>query len=103
MGQLSGPARTSTPRERTRRTRPPMTIFLAALAILGVALGLLDWRAGVIACVPVGFLADPMRKLVPGEPVILVIVVGIVFGGALVGFFGKCGGRLPFSHIPIWR
>ena len=57
-----------------------MIFALTVMAILGVAIGLRDWRAGVLACVPVGFLADPVRKLVPGEPVILVVAVGIIFG-----------------------
>jgi hypothetical protein len=48
-----------------------------ALAVLGLAICLTNWRAGVFVCLISGFLLDPIRKIVPGEPVYLTAVVGV--------------------------
>lgn len=51
----------------------PNLILLPALAAYAIAL-LTDWRSGLIAALLLGFVQDPVRKLVPGEPVYLVML-----------------------------
>ena len=48
---------------------------LLLLAVIGT-----DWRRGLLLCVVVGFLQDPLRKLAPGQPVYFVVLVILVFG-----------------------
>ena len=61
-----------------------MTISLALLA-LACLTAVFNWRAGMIICVIVALLQDPARKLVPGQPVVFVIYVGVVFVAAWLG------------------
>lgn len=48
---------------------------------------LMDWRRGLLICLAVGFLQDPLRKVIPGEPIYLTVLVvgfaGVVFIGAV--------------------
>ena len=61
---------------------------LATVALLVVLLvALYDWRRGLLLAIAVGFLQDPVRKLLPGEPVIAVIAVAVVFVTALAGLY----------------
>src|SRR6185295_14352819 len=50
------------------------------LAMLGVFICLNDWRKGILVSIIAGFLADPVRKLTPGQPVALVLVPMIFMG-----------------------
>jgi len=60
--------------------------------MLAVGIALADWRKGLLACIAVGFVQDPLRKLWPGEPVYLTALVGVVFAAAALGaaFLGSC-------------
>jgi len=77
-------------------------IELIALALVVALFGsFLNLRAGIYACLIVGFLQDPLRKLIPNEPIYVTALV-VVF--AFVTFVG---GRLqhvmlPFNSIPDW-
>jgi hypothetical protein len=76
------------------------------IAALGAFIGLLDWRRGLLACLVVGFLQDPLRKLTPGRPVAFVVLVGVVFVGASLGYFlerGPGGVRALFRWYPALR
>jgi len=44
-----------------------------------------DWHFGVGACVLIGFLQDPIRKFVPGEPAYLSLLIGPLLFIALMG------------------
>lgn len=48
-----------------------------------------------------GFIQDPMRKLIAGEPVFMVIMVGVVFGAGFLGYFFRHGMR-SVTEIQIW-
>jgi len=65
---------------------------------LAVLVGLLDWRRGLLFCVPVGFFQDPARKLVSGRPVIFVVMVAICFVACLAGAVLK---EHRFSVTPL--
>jgi hypothetical protein len=58
-----------------------------------VAASLLDWRKGLPLCVLAGFLQDPLRKLIPGEPIYLTALAGLFLGTTLLSAMGK--GALP--------
>ena len=57
----------------------PLVIVVAAvLAIFLFVQVHTHWRVGMFFIIAVGFLQDPIRKLVPGEPVAISVVVGVV-------------------------
>lgn len=58
-----------------------------ALTLIGIAviLSVRNWRTGILISVVVGFLADPVRKLVPGEPVYLSSIVLVVVAATMLG------------------
>ncbi|HMG35928.1 MAG TPA: O-antigen ligase family protein [Blastocatellia bacterium] len=72
--------------------------------LIAVALGLcfVNWRTGILLCVLIGFLQDPMRKIVPSEPVYLTALVG---GAMTVTFLGAQfhNVRLSFKPIHAWN
>ncbi len=51
-----------------------LALFMIVLAA-GAALTLSDWRKGMLFLIVVGFLQDPMRKVFPGHPVHLQVLV----------------------------
>jgi hypothetical protein len=74
----------------------------------------MDWRAGMLICIVVGFLADTIRKVVPDQPVYLVVVVGLFVAAVSVGFIRQYGFvrpnidvlrsavRLPLMLFMLW-
>lgn len=81
-------------------------IYAATLAALGFLFGLFDWRRGLLLCLVVGFLQDPLRKITPGRPVAFVVLVGVVFVGCALGFLlrrGAAGLRDFFAWHPGLR
>src|SRR3974390_3478779 len=57
------------------------TSLFAILAFLAFA----EWRSAPMLCVVAALLQDPLRKLVPGQPIFFVVLVGVVFGAACLG------------------
>lgn len=69
-------------------------MILAVLLVAGgVGLCLLDWRRGLLLCIAVGFLQDPLRKITPGQPVAFVVLVGVFFAACGLGFLRERGLR----------
>ncbi|MGE0641510.1 MAG: hypothetical protein AB7G12_15860 [Thermoanaerobaculia bacterium] len=66
-------------------------IVAALLGCVGFLACLLDWRRGLLLCLAVGFLQDPLRKLTPGQPVAFVVLVGVFFAGCAIGYLLKHG------------
>ncbi len=78
--------------------------MIAALLLAAVAVGaicLLRWRLGLLLTLAVGFLQDPVRKLLPGKPVALVVAVAAFFTICVLGIFLE-GQRLPFRRLARW-
>jgi hypothetical protein len=81
----------------------PDTILLGLVAVaLALALSLADWRKGLVACIAVGFLQDPLRKLWPDEPVYLTALVGVVFAAVALGAAFR-GELLAIRTAVEWR
>jgi len=76
-----------------------ITIFLLAIACL---LALNNWRVGFSLIVLTGLLQDPLRKLVPDQPVYFVMFAAVIFVSAYLGAL-KSGARLSPSAIPGWN
>lgn len=76
--------------------------MLTASIILGLILIVLcfnSMRATVFVVLTVGIIQDPVRKLVPEEPVFFVVVVGIFFIFGMIGAILRNGARyfMPLS------
>jgi len=63
-----------------------VVILMAALAV-----SVTDNRNAVLAIFAIGFLQDPFRKLVPGEPIYFIVTVGLVFGMVFVATVKRQG------------
>ena len=74
------------------------TEFLYLLVLCGLLLCFHDWRLGMLLCIVAGVLADPIRKVLPGQPVYCVVVVGIFVGAVLAGFISRYG-SIKLKHL----
>lgn len=57
-----------------------MLTMFGFILLVAMGLSLTTNRNAVIAIFMIGFLQDPFRKLVPGEPIYFIVTVGLVFG-----------------------
>jgi hypothetical protein len=79
------------------------TTLVGVIALtLAFAVALADWRKGLLACIAVGFLQDPLRKLWPGEPVYLTALVGVLVAMVALGAAYR-GELLTISSTVEWR
>lgn len=78
-----------------------MTPLLLLLGAAVLAVCLFDWRRGLLLCLCVGFVQDPIRKLLPGRPVALVVAVALCFVVCMVGLFAR-GERLALRRLFQW-
>ena len=65
-----------------------LAFFVGVLAFLFC---LTDWRYGLLVTVAVGFLADPIRKIMPDQPVAMTIVVGLFLAACLLTMLRERG------------
>jgi len=80
-----------------------MTDFeVFGLIIIAMALCFANWRVGVFICIVVGFLQDPLRKLMPGEPVYFTAMVGAPLAMTLLGARLR-NVRLSFRPLHAWN
>jgi hypothetical protein len=78
-----------------------INLIVFALLLFAALPCLVDWRKGMFICVMVGFLQDPFRKLIEGEPVIFTVMV--VFFAAFTFVSGKLQGRrFSIRQIQAW-
>src|SRR5450756_249951 len=80
----------------------PILLLASLLGVIGLAICFSDPRKGLFVCVAVGFLQDPLRKLIPGEPVAVVVLVVLFAAATLLG--AKLRG-VPMSarRLNIWK
>lgn len=79
-------------------------MILVGVGALSLALGvaLANWRNGLFACIAVGFLQDPLRKLWPGEPIYLTALVGVLVAVVALGAAYR-GELLTITTTVEWR
>ena len=73
-------------------------IILGACCVVSYSPG----RYAVAAVVLIGFLQDPFRKVIPGEPVIFVAMVGVVFAFVFVGIISRIGLNRSLAPFNAW-
>jgi len=79
-----------------------MTDFeVYGLVFIAMALSFSNWRFGVVVCFVVGFLQDPLRKLVPGEPVVFTALVAAPLATTMLGARLR-NVRLTFKPVHTW-
>src|SRR5690349_16217372 len=69
---------------------------------IGLLLCFLDWRLGVSISLVAGFLQDVLRKMLPGEPVYLTVMVGAFVVMTCIGAYRR-GVPLNFKLIHAWN
>ena len=72
-----------------------LAIALLAFAVLWA---LAEWRIALLLCLATAILQDPLRKLVPDQPVVFVAFVAVVFGAACLGAWAR-GNRLTLKSV----
>lgn len=72
-----------------------IVLFLVFVACL---ISILNWRWGIFVCIVVAIMQDPLRKLIPDEPVYFVGLVGIIFASTVLG----SATRISFSLNKIY-
>jgi hypothetical protein len=68
------------------------------IGVVGLGVCVAKWRLGFLFCIVVGCLQDPIRKIVPGEPIYLTSAILIYVAATCLGAY--LGGR-RFSLRPI--
>jgi hypothetical protein len=78
-------------------------VNLVALALLAAAvlLALYDWRRGLYGLIVIGFLQDPLRKLIPGQSVVYTVMVVAAFLGVALGAI-RAGEMARFGELFRW-
>jgi hypothetical protein len=76
--------------------------LLLAIALIGLAVCVADWRKGFLICLVVGCLQDPVRKIIPGEPVFITSTIIIYVAATCLGAYLK-GRRFNLRQIHAWN
>jgi hypothetical protein len=76
------------------------TLLLTGAVALGICLT--NWRLGLLVCLFVGCLQDPIRKIIPGEPVYLTVLIFIYAAATFFGAYIK-GTRFSLRPIYAWN
>jgi hypothetical protein len=72
--------------------------ILLGIAVVSLAICVANWRIGFLLCIIVGCLQDPIRKIIPGEPVYVTSAILVYVAATCLGAY--VGGR-RFSLRPI--
>ena len=75
-------------------------VFGLLLIVMG--LSFVNWRLGVLICLYVGFIQDPLRKLLPGEPVYMTVMVGAPLLMTMLGAHLRRV-SLTFRPLHAWK
>ena len=57
-----------------------MLLLFLFILVCACLIAVSSHQHALIAILVIGFIQDPFRKLVPGEPIYFIVTVGIVFG-----------------------
>jgi hypothetical protein len=72
------------------------------LGFFALCLSFVNLRYGMVGILLVGCFQDPVRKLTPGQPVVIVVSVLVIFGVALLGAVVR-GVRLQSGTIAVLK
>jgi len=78
-----------------------MLLLFLFILVCACLIAVSSHQHALIAILVIGFIQDPFRKLVPGEPIYFIVTVGIVFGLLLcktVNRVGINGIKIPFIY-----
>lgn len=76
--------------------------ILFGIAVVGLGICVVNWRLGFLLCIIVGCLQDPIRKIVPGEPVYITSAILIYVTATCLGAF-LAGRRFSLRPIHAWN
>lgn len=76
-----------------------MLEIVAAVLAIGAVMAFNNWRNGLLACVAVGFIQDPIRKLVSGQPGYLSVLVIVVFALVCAAMLSR---RVPMRLVHLY-
>src|SRR5260370_4294129 len=65
------------------------SVGLLALVAVACLIALQNWRMGLLLCVVVGLLQDPIRKVTPGTPAYLVMAFVPVYAAMFVALLNE--------------
>jgi hypothetical protein len=75
----------------------------ASLLAVPVVCVLARWRIALLLCLGTAILQDPLRKLTPDQPVVFVVLVGVVFVAACLGALVRGISLNPFIMFRPYR
>jgi hypothetical protein len=75
---------------------------LLSVAVIGLGICVAHWRIGVLLCIVVGCLQDPIRKIIPGEPPYFTLAILIYVSAACLGAY-LAGRRFSLRPIHAWN
>src|SRR3954449_9846854 len=64
-------------------------IFLFLFVGLATLIALRDWRLGLFLCFVVGCIQDPVRKVTPGNPAYMVLMVFPIYVGMAINVWSS--------------
>jgi hypothetical protein len=73
-------------------------LIFAMAGLIGAGFALGPWRLAFVAALVLGFIQDPLRKVVPEQPVMLVLLSTLMMLAALFGAATRAG---PLSLRPL--
>jgi len=76
--------------------------ILISIAVVTLVICVANWRIGFLLCIVVGCLQDPIRKIVPGEPVYLTSAILIYVGATCLGAY-LAGRRFSLRPVHAWN
>lgn len=74
-----------------------MNLILLSLVIVSALPFIFSWRLYGAICLFIGFLQDPLRKIIPEQPVIISVLVAVFFVLAFLSVLVKKRGLQPVS------
>lgn len=73
-------------------------VLLLTSGLFGLVIAMSNWRMALLGTIVIGFVQDPLRKLVEGEPVYL---VGLCAGAMILSMMGAISRHGPVSLKPL--
>ncbi|MCH2190227.1 MAG: hypothetical protein MK188_04815 [Gammaproteobacteria bacterium] len=79
-----------------------MLILFAFILFCASAASVTSKRNAILAILAIGFLQDPFRKLIDGEPILLIVTVGLVFALVFLNTIRQNGSQAITQPFLAW-